>query len=142
MKRPLIALELFAACAGNAFAQADQLSNVKGLVDQARTAFEQLDYENTIKALDSAIGAVEARPTPEAKRMLPEAYDMRARALFGLGKDKDATADLVSLAKVEPGYQLSGQVSPKILAVYDEVVKANVTELRLTIMPADAEVLL
>jgi tetratricopeptide (TPR) repeat protein len=142
MKRTCVALAVIAACAGNAFAQADQLSNVKGLVDQARAAFEQLDYENTIKALDSAIGAVEARPTPEAKRMLPEAYDMRARALFGLGKDKDATADFVSLVKVEPGYQLSGQVSPKILAVWDAVVKANVTELKLTVLPVDAEVLL
>src|SRR6185295_15209910 len=118
MRRTLLALALIAAAATSVFAQTDQLSNVKGLVDQAKTAFDQLDYENTIKALDSAIGAVEARPTPEAKRMLPEAYDMRARALFGLGKDKDATADLVSLVKVEPGYQLSGQVSPKILAVW------------------------
>ena len=124
----------------SAFAQ--DLSNVKGLVDQARTAFDSLDYENTIKALDSAIGAIEARPTPEAKRLLPQAYDMRARALFGLGKDKEAAADFVSLVKVEPGYVLSGQVSPKILAVYDEVLKNNVTELRLTIMPPDAEVLL
>jgi len=138
----LNAIACVVLCSSLAFAQADQLSNVKGLIDQARTAFEQLDYENTIKALDSAIGAVEARPTPEAKRMLPQAYDMRARALFGLGKDKDATNDFVSLVKVEPGYVLSGQVSPKILAVYDDVVKANVTELRLTILPADAEVLL
>lgn len=142
MRRILLVFVLTAACASQVFAQADQLSNVKGLVDQARSAFDQLDYENTIKALDSAIGAIEARPTPEAKLLLPQAYDMRARALFGLGKDKEATADFVSLVKVEPGYQLSGQVSPKILAVYDEVVKANVTELRMTILPADAEVLL
>lgn len=137
--RVLIALLL---CPVLASAQPDQLSNVKGLVDQAKTAFEQLDYENTIKALDSAIGAIEARPTPEAKRLLPQAYDMRAQALFGLGKEQEATADFVSLVKVEPGYQLSGQVSPKILAVWDGVVKANVTELQLTILPADAEVLL
>ena len=142
MRRALTALAVIAACAGHAFAQADQLSNVKGLVDQARVSFDALDYENTIKALDSAIGAIEARPTPEAKRLLPQAYDMRARALFGLTKDKEGTADFVSLVKVEPGYQLAGQVSPKILAIWDEVVKANVTELRLTILPADAEVLL
>jgi hypothetical protein len=142
MKRALLSAVLAIACSSIAFAQADQLSNVKGLVDQARTTFEALDYENTIKALDSAIGAIEARPTPEAKRLLPQAYDMRARALFGLGKEKEATADFVSLVKVEPGYQLSGQVSPKILAVYEEVLKANVTELQLTVMPADAEVLL
>jgi hypothetical protein len=88
MTRTLFALALIAVCATTALAQTDQLSNVKGLVDQARAAFDQLDYENTIKALDSAIGAIEARPTPEAKRLLPQAYELRARALFGLGKDK------------------------------------------------------
>jgi hypothetical protein len=122
--------------------QQDQLSNVKGLVDQARASFEQLDYENTIKALDSAIGAIEARPSPEVRRLLPSAYEMRARALFGLGKEAEARSDLTALIKVEPGYILSGQVSPRILAMYDELVKANVTELRLAVMPPDAEVML
>ena len=68
---------------GRILAQGDQLSNVKMLVDQARASFDQLDYENTVKALDSAIGAIEARPTPEAKRLLASAYEMRARSLFG-----------------------------------------------------------
>jgi hypothetical protein len=123
-------------------AQEDQLSNVKGLVDQARAAFEQLDYENTVKALDSAIGAIDARPTPEARRLLPAAYDMRARALFGLSREADARRDFESLLKVEPGYTLSGQLSPRVIAVFEEVITATVTELRLTIAPPDAEVLL
>ena len=125
-----------------AFAQTDQLSNVKGLVDQARASFDNLDYENTIKALDSAIGAIEARPTPEARRLLPSAYDMRARAYFGLGKENEARADFVSLLKVEPGYVLTGQLSPRMLTMFDEVTKETVTQLQLTIQPADAEVLL
>ena len=122
--------------------QADQLSNVKGLVDQARASFDQLDYENTVKALDSAIGAIEARPTPEVRRLLPQAYEVRARALFGLGKEAEARADLLSLLKVEPGYQLLGQVSPRIVAMFDELTKANVTQLQLAVQPPDAEVLL
>jgi hypothetical protein len=130
------------AIAAAAFAQTDQLSNVKGLVDQARAAFEQLDYENTVKALDSAIGAIEARPTPEVRRLLPAAYDMRARALFGLGKEKEARADFVSLLKVEPGYVMTGQLSPRIITMFDEVMKETVTELQLTVQPPDAEVLL
>ena len=123
-------------------AQGDQLSNVKVLIDQARASFDQLDYENTVKALDSAIGAIEARPTPEAKRLLPSAYEMRARSLFGLNKLPEARADVVSLLKTEPGYQLTGQVSPRILALYDEVAKLTVTEVRLGVAPPDAEVLL
>ena len=126
--------------ASPAFAQGDQLSNVKGLVDQARTSFDALDYENTIKALDSAIAAIEARPTPELRRLLPQAYEMRARSLFGLSKEAEAKNDFLSLLKVEPGYTLSGQVSPRIATMFDELIKANVTELRLVVLPADAEV--
>ena len=135
-------LTVFVLLAAPAFAQNDQLSNVKGLVDQARAAFDQLDYENTVKALDSAIGAIEARPSPDVRRLLPAAYEMRARALFGLGKESAARTDFIALLKVDPSYTLSGQVSPRILTMFDEVFKANVTELRLSIMPADAEVML
>ena len=35
---------------------------------------------------------------------------------------------------------LTGQISPRVVAVFEEVFKATVTELRLTILPADAEV--
>src|SRR5688572_21988212 len=100
-------------CAPQALAQGDQLSNVKGLIDQARASFDQLDYENTIKALDSAIGAIEARPTPEARRLLPAAYEMRARSRFGLGNVEEARLDFESLLKVDPGYALTGQVPPR-----------------------------
>ncbi len=125
-----------------AFAQGDQLSNVKGLIDQARASFDGLDYENTVKALDSAIGALEAQPNAEARRLLPAAYDMRARSLFSLGKEAEARRDFTSLLKVEPGYVLTGQVSPRIIALFEEVTKVTVTELRLTVTPPDAEVTL
>src|SRR5918993_5124652 len=141
MKAFVVAIALTLSAAP-ALAQGDQLSNVKGLVDQARAAFDQLDYENTVKALDSAIGAIEARPTPEARQLLPSAYDMRARALFGLGKEDAAKADFVALLKVEPGYVLTGQVSPRLISMFEEVTKVTVTELRLTISPPDAEVTL
>jgi len=140
--RTVITVAMLIIVSTTAFAQGDQVSNVKGLVDQARASFDQLDYENTIKALDSAIGAIDARPTPEMRRLLPAVYEMRARSLFGLGKEIEARADFVSLLKVDPGYTLSGQVSPRIVTLFDEVTKSTVTELRLTITPADAEVML
>ena len=65
----------------------------------------------------------------------------RARCSASARKRRRATT-FVSLLKVEPGYTLTGQVSPRIVAMFDEVVKANVTELRLAVVPADAEVLL
>lgn len=118
------------------------LAGVKMLLDQARASFDALDYENTVKALDSAIGAVEARPTEEARRLLPSAYEMRARSHFGLGREPAARADFTSMLKVEPGYVLTGQVSPRIIAVFEQILKSTVTELRLAVMPPDAEVLL
>ena len=102
MKTVSLVVAFVVISAASALAQGDQLSNVKGLVDQARVSFEALDYENTVKALDSAIGAIEARPTPEVRRLMPAAYDMRARALFGLGKEAEARADFVSLLKADP----------------------------------------
>ena len=122
-----VAAALVLIASVNALAQGDQLSNVTGLVDQARASFDQLDYENTVKALDSAIGAIEARPTPELRRLLPPAYDLRARSLFGLGKEDAARADFIALLKVEPGYVLTGQVSPRIIDMFDEVTRVTVT---------------
>jgi hypothetical protein len=138
---------VLAVAASAALAQAPpppsaDLSGVKMLLDQARASFDALDYENTIKALDSAIGAIEARPTEEARRLMPGAYEMRARSHFGLNREPAARADFVSLLKAEPGYVLTGQVSPRVIAVFDQVLKTTVTELRLAIMPPDAEVML
>jgi hypothetical protein len=142
----VLALALTMAAAPPVRAQAPpvpaDLSNVRMLLDQARASFDALDYENTVKALDSAIGAIEARPTEEARRLLPGAYEMRARSHFGLNREPAARADFVSLLKVDPGYVLTGQVSPRIIAVFDQILKTTVTELRLAIMPPDAEVLL
>ena len=128
--------------AGPAVAQADQLSNVPGLMAQARAAFDQLDYEGTVRALDAAIGAIEARPTEDLKRLLPSAYEMRARSQFGLAKLPEARADFVSLLKADPGYALTGQASPRIVAMFDEVAKATVTMAKLVVTPSTAEVLL
>jgi hypothetical protein len=142
----VLALALTMAAAPPVRAQAPpvpaDLSNVRMLLDQARASFDALDYENTVKALDGAIGAIEARPTEEARRLLPGAYEMRARSHFGLNREPAARADFVSLLKVDPGYVLTGQVSPRIIAVFDQILKTTVTELRLAIMPPDAEVLL
>jgi membrane-associated protease RseP (regulator of RpoE activity) len=142
MMRTLLTCAALALSATIAFAQGDQLANVKGLIDQARTSFDALDYENTVKALDSAIGALEAQPTAEARRLLPAAYDMRGRSLFSLGKEPEARRDFTSLLKIDPGYVLTGQVSPRIITMYEEVTKATVTEFRLNVTPPDAEVLL
>src|SRR5262249_21273622 len=42
--------------------------------------------------------------------------------------------------KVDPVYTLTGQVSPRVVAIFDEVMKATVTTLRLAVTPPTAEV--
>ena len=123
-------------------AGAQELSNVKLLMDQAHTAFEALDYGGTVRQLDLAISAIQAKPTDDVKKLLPSAFEMRARSQFGLNKLPEARADFVSLLKADPSYNLTGSVSPRIITMFDEVAKVTVTKGRLLVSPLDAEVLL
>ncbi len=127
---------------GPAAAQDPQLSNVQLLMAQAKSAYEQLDYEGTVRALDFAVSAIQARPTDELKKMLPSAFEMRARSQFGLNKLPEARADFVSLLKADPSYALTGQVSPRIIQMFEEVAKVTVTKAKLIVAPLDAEVML
>jgi tetratricopeptide (TPR) repeat protein len=117
------------------------------LLASAKNYFDMLDYEHAVAALDQAIVVMEGRcrdkecdPQDPARRLLPGAYEMRARSQFGLGKEAEARADFVALFKADPIYTLSGQVSPRVVTLFDEVQKATVTTLKLTVTPATAEV--
>ncbi|OFW29276.1 MAG: hypothetical protein A3H97_08920 [Acidobacteria bacterium RIFCSPLOWO2_02_FULL_65_29] len=133
------ALASLAAGPRPAWAQADQMSNVQTLMTQARTSFDQLDYEGTVKALDTAIGVLEARPTEEARKLLPTAYEMRARSRFGLGLRAEAQADFTSLLNMDPAYALTGQLSPRIVELFEAVLRSTVTQLTVSIAPPNAE---
>jgi PDZ domain-containing protein/PEGA domain-containing protein len=110
------------------------------LLSQAKQFFDALDYEHAVSALDQAIIVLEGRPQDPVRRGLPGAYEMRARSQFGLGKETEARADFVALLKADPVYTLTGQVSPRVVAIFDEVMKATVTTMKLTVTPPTAEV--
>jgi hypothetical protein len=111
------------------------------LLSQAKQFFDALDYEHAVSALDQAIVVLEGRPLQDpVRRSLPGAYEMRARSQFGLGKEPEARADFVALLKADPVYTLTGQVSPRVVAIFDEVMKATVTTMRLAVTPPTAEV--
>ena len=111
------------------------------LLTQARQFFDALDYEHAVSALDQAIVVLEGKPPQDpARRGLPGAYEMRARSQFGLGKEPEARADFVALLKADLVYTLTGNVSPRVVAIFDEVMKATVTQMRLTVTPPTAEV--
>ena len=113
------------------------------LYQDARRLFESLDYENAVKSLDQLIAALLAAPPTDAagRDRLASAYEMRARSKFGLGNPDEARADFVSLLRVNPNYTLTGQVSPRVVTLFDETAAQTVTNLALSITPAGARVL-
>ena len=74
-------------------------------------------------SLDRALAMLQARPENDVRATLAEALELRARARFGLGDQDGAKQDFVALLKANPGYAMTGQVSPRVVAIFDEVKK-------------------
>lgn len=111
-------------------------------MSEARRHFEALEYEQAVPSLDRVVAALQVRPAPDARQMLGEALELRARSRFGLADQDGAKADFVLLLRADPGHALTGQVSPRVVALFDAAKKATITTLRLSVTPADATVLL
>ncbi len=109
---------------------------------EAKRLFDALDYESAVRALDVAIAGLEQRPVqdPVRRELLPNAYEMRARSKFGLGDQVGAKADFIALLKANAGHALTGQVSPRVVALFEDAVKETVTTLNLTVSPTTAKV--
>ena len=105
---------------------------------QARQYFEALDYEQAMPLLDRAIGALEpvAARDPASATALVSAYEMRARARFGTGNRDGAMTDFKAVLAIDPGFTLSEGVSPRIVALLDEVKAATLGAVELTLEPA------
>jgi tetratricopeptide (TPR) repeat protein len=109
---------------------------------EARRLFEALDYEHAAPALDRAIAIIEpmVTPQPSLRSSLISAYEMRARTRFGLG-DRDGTVnDLKALITLDPSFAFAGQVSPRVVALLEEVRKSTLGSLVLTVDPPDAAI--
>lgn len=141
-RRLISALFLLGALAGTApaFGQGD-LAEVQAQVAEARRRFDALDYEQAVPALDRAIAVLASRRTEDTLRLLADAFEMRARSRFGLGDQNGAREDFISLLRVDPGHSLSGQISPRVVAIFDEAKKNTVTSARLIITPDNADVM-
>ena len=111
-------------------------------MSEARRHFEALEYEQAVPSLDRAVAALQARPVPDARQMLGEALELRARSRFGLADQDGAKADFILLLRSDPEHALTGQVSPRVVALFDAAKKATITTLKLSVTPANATVLL
>lgn len=141
MTRTLTALlcaGLLLAGTGSAFAQTD--ADVQVQMAEARRHFEALEYEQTVPALDRVVAALQSRQGDAGRELLAEALELRARSRFGLADADGAKQDFTALLKANPAYSLNAQVSPRVVALFDEAKKLTVTTLNLTVSPANAAV--
>lgn len=116
-------------------------AEVQQQLSEAQRHFESLEYEQAIPSAERAITLLQGRQGEAAKHSLATALEIRARSRYGLGDSDAARRDFVDLLKAEPGYTLSGQVSRRVVEVFNDAKSATVSTLRLTLDPADAAVL-
>ena len=108
---------------------------------EGQRLFDELDYEHALPLLSRAIIALGpmAPQQPPARAALVSAYGMRARALFGLDDATKAEDDFRALLALDPSYALSGQISPRVVALFDKVKTGVVGSLALAVNPPDAQ---
>ena len=87
---------------------------------EARRHFEALEYEQTVPALDRVVAALQSRQGDAGRELLAEALELRARSRFGLADADGAKQDFTALLKANPAYALNAQVSPRVVALFDE----------------------
>ena len=108
---------------------------------EGRRLFDALEYDQALPFLDRAISALEpqAGRDPASRTGLIAAFEMRARARVGMGNREGAVADFRALLGLEPGFTLAEGVSPRVIAILDEVRTATIGSIELTLDPSDAQ---
>jgi len=121
------------------------LRSMRETYDRARERIDELDFATAVKELQGIIeprqNARQADLTVEELKVLCAAYDMRARAWFNLGNAKAAESDFESLLRLDASYLIDRHtLSPKVVAVFDQVRKRLVGVLYLEVEPPAARV--
>jgi hypothetical protein len=130
----------FLALPSLARGQANDMAEVQVQMAEARRHFDALEYEQAVPALDRAIAILTTRRTNDTQKIVSDAFEMRARARFGLGDQNGAHDDFVALLKADPAHTLSGQISPRVVAMFEDAQKTTITTLKLTVNPPTADV--
>jgi tetratricopeptide (TPR) repeat protein len=138
--RCVVSLVMAAVCAAAVLAHA-QAPAPEAQLAQAKAQFEAGDYEPAIATLDPLIVMLEplAVKDPVAKRLLPAAYELRARTRFQLGNADGAAADFRALLKLAPAFTFTDKVSPKVAKTLEDIRKTAVGTIVLNLSPVDAE---
>jgi PDZ domain-containing protein/PEGA domain-containing protein len=129
----------FLALPSLARGQANDMAEVQVQMAEARRHFDALEYEQAVPALDRVIAILTTRRSTDTQKIVSDAYEMRARARFGLGDQNGAHDDFVALLRADPAHTLSGQISPRVVAMFEDAQKTTITTLDLKITPATAQ---
>jgi tetratricopeptide (TPR) repeat protein len=133
-----------AACVGiQSPAGPAQAGSLETQLAQARSQFEASDYGAAIAALDPLILNLEplAPKDPIAWRLLPAAYELRARARWLLARSDEAIADLRALLRIAPAFKFTDKgVSARLVRTLEDIRKTSVGSIVLNLTaPEDAE---
>jgi hypothetical protein len=109
---------------------------------EARRHFDALEYENAVPVLDRVVALLQSRQADDARRQLTGMLELRARSRFALGDQDGARQDFTALLRADSSYTLNAQVSPRVVALFEDVQKATITRVRLSVTPSNATVLL
>lgn len=138
----LLAALCVVAPAPAAAAQPDGVPAAREQLAAARSLYDALEWERALPALDGAIATLSGLPAsdPEVRALLVSAYELRARSRFGLGNRDGARQDFVTLVAIAPAHQLPENVAVAVARLFDEVKRATLGTLLVTVDPPDAQV--
>ena len=125
----LLAIALAFGVPAGATAQAPsplevELQEVEGL-------FEAFQFEPAVERLDRLLDRLDAMPEVQIeadrrREVAARAYDLRAQSKFNLGLIAAAEADFEALIRVDTGYRLPEDLSPRVLELFEQVRRRTV----------------
>ena len=131
-----------AIAVGAAFAGAAAVAAQDDPLEEARRQLLAGNYEAAIPAATRAIALFEPRAAtePEARVSLGAAYELRARARFGVADLPGATSDLEALLRQIPEHTLSPDLNPRFQRLFETARQAVTGEIALAVSPDGAAI--
>lgn len=141
LTRPLAGLTLvLMLSAGPALAQIQPDAPIDAALAEGRRLLDSLEYERALGVLDVIVPRVERLADDAGRAAYVTALELRGRVQFTLGNQAAAAEDFRRLLVLAPTHTLPAQVSPRIVALFEETRRVTVGQLVLSVAPDDAVV--
>lgn len=120
----------------------DPLAEVRALLDRGEALFNSAQQPDSIEVFSEVIAGVDALVTgADVVPVLARGLSYRAQALFNLGDESAADADMRRLLQIAPRTRLDPTlVSPKLIELFDALRAEIVGVVALTKYPREARV--